>query len=1065
MLRWLTGASLRSRGLVAVAGLAVIVLGVVQLRDMPRDSLPEFSPPRVEVQTEALGLSAEEMEQLITVPLEQDLLNGVAFLDYIRSETVPGLSRIEMTFQPGTDELEARQVVNERLTQAATPGGIPAAGSPPQMLQPRSSTSRVMMIRLSSDSQSLIDLSVLARWGIRPALLSIPGVSNVTAWGERDQQLQVRVDPAQLRAQGVTLDQVIRSTGNSLWVSPLTFLEASTPGAGGFFDAPQQRLGVQHVQAIRTAQDLAEVVLEDDAGARRIGDVSTVVEDHQPLIGDAVFTDGNGILLVVEKLPEANTAEVTKALDDKLAELEPGLSGVNVDASFYRPADYIEDSGNNLQTALILGAVLALLALLALLFDLRAVGVSLFAVLVALAAGVLVLWARGETINAMVLAGLVLALVLLVDDAIVSADVTQRSLIRGEGDDAEGRTISRYAAAVLRSRRPLLYGTAVALVVLVPIFVLSGETGAFLPPIALSYLGAVVASMLVALTVAPALSMLLVPRTARQPSAATRWLRGRADHLSARFVQHAGVGMVVGVVLLVVGFLVLPFLDRASSLVPQFKDRDVLVQVEGEPGTSLPAMRKAVARTSRQLRAIPGVGTVGGHVGRAILGDQTVDANAGELWVGIQSNADYDDTLGAIEDVVADEPALSSTVRTYPRERIDAILREPDGMQGKDLTVRVFGENLSTLERQARKLSSSLAGIDGVTGVRVEKPSRDPAIEVEVDLDKAQALGVKPGDVRRAAATVVSGLRVGFLFEDQKVFDVVVWGAPSTRSSVDAVRSLPIDLPDGGGQVRLDEVATVREAQAPNVIERKDVSRALDIGFDVDGRSVGSVASDAQDLVRSTAFPLEYHAEVLQDYADESSDRWLFIGLCIAAAIAVLLVLQAAFRSWLLAFTVAVALVAALAGGVVAALIDGNLVTIGSIMAFLAVFGLAARQSLMFVERAQELRGEGDGTIDAELVRRTLHERLAPTVLTAVTVGLVFLPFLFIGGAAGGEIVGAMAAVVVGGLVSTLAVSLVVVPALYLRFGSRAEHGEDVEMLMDLRTSELEDAGHPTTVA
>jgi Cu/Ag efflux pump CusA len=388
-------------------------------------------------------------------------------------------------------------------------------------------------------------------------------------------------------------------------------------------------------------------------------------------------------------------------------------------------------------------------------------------------------------------------------------------------------------------------------------------------------------------------------------------------------------------------------------------------------------------------------------------------------------------------------------------------------MEGKDLTVRVFGENARTLERQARQLSSSLAGIDGVTAPRVERPSRDPAIEVEVDLAKAQALGIKPGDVRRAAATVVSGLRVGFLFEDQKVFDVVVWGAPSTRDSIDAVRGLPIDLPDSAGQVRLDEVAAVREAEAPNIIERRDVSRAIDIGLDVDGRSVGSVASDVQDLVRSTAFPLEYHAELLNDYADKSSDRWLFIGLCVAAAIAIVLVLQAAFRSWLLAFTVALALVSALTGGVVAALIDGNLVTIGSLMAFLAVFGLAARQSVAFVERAQELRaeGEGAGAIDAELVRRTLHERLAPTVLTAVTVALVFLPFLFIGGAPGGEIVSPMAAVVVGGLVSTLVVSLVVVPALFLRFGSRAEHGEDLDMLMDLRTSELEDAGRPTTVA
>jgi Cu/Ag efflux pump CusA len=1074
MLRWLIGTSLRSRGLVAVIAVGVIVLGVVQLRDMPRDSLPEFTPTRVEVQTEALGLSAEEVEQLITVPLEQDLLNGVAFLDYIRSESVPGLSRIEMTFEPGTDELEARQVVSERLVQAAVPLGIPNTGPPPQMLQPRSSTSRVMMVRLSSETESLIDLSVLARWTIRPALLSVPGVSNVTAWGERDQQLQVQVDPANLNAQGVTLDQIIRTAGNSLWVSPLTFLEASTPGSGGFFDTPSQRIGVQNIQPIKTAQDLAQIVLEAPDGApegaaddQRLGDVATVVEDHQPLIGDAVFADGSGLLLVVEKLPEANTLEVTRALDEKLQELAPGLQGVDVDASFFRPADYVEASGDNLTIVLIIGGVLALLALTALLFNLRRVFVALFSVLVALAAGVLILWARGETINAMVLAGLVLALVLLVDDVVANTEAAERGLTRAEGDD-EPTVMGRYVNAVLATRRPLLYGTVIALVALVPIFVLTGVTGAFMPPIALSYLGAVVASLVVAYTVAPAMALLVTSRKARtaEPSRAESWLEQRSDNLGTRLTRSPAPGFVVGAVLLVVGILVVPFLDRADSLVPDLKDRDVLVQLETEPGTSLPAMRKAVARASRELRAVPGVGTVGGHVGRAILGDQTVDTNSGEIWVGIQSSADYDDTLAAVEDVVAGYPALQSNVRTYPKERIDDVLRTPDGMEGKDLTVRVFGENLDTLERQARRLRSSLAGIDGVVAPKVEAPQTDPTLQIEVDLARAEALGLKPGDVRRAAATVFSGLRVGFLFEQQKVFDVVVWGSPDTRANADAVRGLLIDLPDGSGQVRLDEVANVREVDSPNIIERKDVSRALDIGLDVDGRSVGAVASDVEDRMRDTAFPIEYHAELLDDYADRSSDRWLFIGLSIAAVLGIYLLLQAAFRSWALAALVLVALVAALSGGVVAALIDGNFVTIGSLMAFLAVFGLAARQAVLFVERAQWLRYERDGTVGPKVTGDALRASLPPTITTAVTLFVLFLPFLFFSGA-GGEIVSPMAAVIIGGLVTTTVVTLAVVPALYLRFGDRTEHGEDLDMLMDLTGPAPEEApvgGRTTTV-
>jgi Cu/Ag efflux pump CusA len=394
------------------------------------------------------------------------------------------------------------------------------------------------------------------------------------------------------------------------------------------------------------------------------------------------------------------------------------------------------------------------------------------------------------------------------------------------------------------------------------------------------------------------------------------------------------------------------------------------------------------------------------------------------------------------------------------------VLRTPDGMEGKDLTVRVFGENLDTLERQARRLSSSLAGIDGVVAPEVEVPKTDPTLQIEVDLERAEALGVKPGDVRRAAATVFSGLRVGFLFEQQKVFEVVVWGTPETRDSVDAVRGLLIDRPDGSGQVRLDEVADVQEVDSPNIIERKDVSRAIDIGLDVDGRSVGAVASDVEDRIRDTAFPLEYHAQVLDEYANRSDNKWLFAGMCFAAALGIYLLLQAAFRSWVLAALVAVALLAALSGGVVAALIDGNLVTIGSLMAFLAVFGLAARQSMLFIERAQILRADGDGTVGPELTRAALRGRIAPTITTVVTLGVLFLPFLFFSGA-GGEIVSPMAAVIIGGLVTTTLVTLAVVPAVYLRFGERAEHGEDLDLLMDLTGPAPEEpakAGRATTV-
>jgi Cu/Ag efflux pump CusA len=378
-MRSLISGSMRARRGVIAAAAVILAFGVWQLRHADVDSLPEFSPTVVEVQTEALGLSAEEMEQLITVPLEQDLLNGVAWMDSIRSQSVPGLSSIVMEFEPGTDLYRARQVVQERLNEAHA---LPNVAKVPAMLQPQSSTSRAMMISLSSEELTPIQLGVLARWTIVPRLTGVSGVSNVVIWGQKERQLQVLVDPERLAQSGVTLDQVISTTGNALWASPLTFLEASTPGTGGFIDQNNQRLGVQHLSPIKTADELARVAIEGSgapgatnasgtAAPLRLGDVAEVVEDHQALIGDAVVNGGEGLILVVEKLPDTSTTAVTAGVEDALESMEAGLDGVVVDTGIYRPATYLEDAGNNLVRSVVIGAILLVVGLAAFLFSWR----------------------------------------------------------------------------------------------------------------------------------------------------------------------------------------------------------------------------------------------------------------------------------------------------------------------------------------------------------------------------------------------------------------------------------------------------------------------------------------------------------------------------------------------------------------------------------------------------------------------------------------------------------------------------------------------------------------------
>jgi Cu/Ag efflux pump CusA len=385
MLRWIVGASAGNRVLVALAAAALLVLGAGQLRTARVDLLPEFGPSYMEVQTEALGLSAAEVEDLITIPLEEGLLSGLPWVASMRSESVPGLSSIVLVLESGADPIRGRQMVQERLTQARV---LPNVSKPPAMVEPRSSTNRAVMIGLSSKDLSLIDLGVLARWTIRPRLMGVPGVSNVAIWGQRERQVAVQVDPQRLREKVVTLDQVIETTGNALWVSPLSFLEASSPGAGRFIDTANQRLTIQHLLSIKKPNDLAQVRIEGCTGgfptARRhvdsncpeapapreplrVGDVARVVEDHQPLIGDALVNDSTGLVLVVEKLPWATTPDVTRGVETALNDLRPGLTGVEIDTIF-RPATFIEMARTNVALASLLGGLLLALVLVAFFF-------------------------------------------------------------------------------------------------------------------------------------------------------------------------------------------------------------------------------------------------------------------------------------------------------------------------------------------------------------------------------------------------------------------------------------------------------------------------------------------------------------------------------------------------------------------------------------------------------------------------------------------------------------------------------------------------------------------------
>jgi CzcA family heavy metal efflux pump len=1031
-MRWIIGSSLKFRFLVVAAAAGMMVFGAGQLRNARTDAFPEFAPPRVEVQTACLGLSTQETEELVTVPLEQ-AMNGVARLETIRSTTVPQLSSIEMIFKRGTDLLRARQVVQERLNVVSP--ALPTWAAPPMMRPPLSTTSRVMHIGLASNRMSLQQLSTIAYWKVRARLLRVPGVVNVAIWGERLQEQHVNVDPARMQAHKVSLDQVMNATAESLDAGLLRYNDfGNVIGTGGFVDTANQRLGIRHIQQIETSRELAQVTIDrPDGPAVRIGDVASVVQGHQPLIGDAVVNDGPGLLLVVEKAPGANTLKVTHGVDHALDELRPGLPGIQIDPRIFRQADFIETAIDNLTLALLIGCLLVILVLIAFLFEWRTAFISLVAIPLSLMAATLVLYLRGETVNTMILAGLAIAVGVVVDDAIIGIEnVWRRLRQRGEGASA-GKVI---LDASLEVRSPIVYATLINVLAVLPVFFLNGVTGSFFQPLAISYALAILVSMVVALTVTPALSLILLSKAPRDrgDAALVRWLKRGYENVLVRVIRRPLPAFATAGVLALAGLAIFPTLGQ--ELYPAFKERDFLMHWITAPGTSPPEQNRIVTAASRDMRSIPGVRNFGSHIGQAFLAEEVSGSNFGENWVSVDRNADYDKTVSALQEEVRQHPGLYHDVQTYLRERIDEVLAGA----AEPIVVRVFGPDLNTLRAQADRVREALSNIDGMDDLHVELQVDVPQVDVEEKLAAARRYGLKPGDVRRASAVLMSSEEVGDTFHGGRAYNVAVWSTPKTRHTLDDIRNLPIDTP-AGGVVRLADVASVRVKPSPNVIKRENTSRRIDVAANVSGRSLSTIVKDVRKQLQTVNFPREYHAELLGEAVEREGAQSRLVIFGIAAAIAIFLLLQAAFGSLRLAALFFLTLPMALVGGVLAVFVTGGTLSLGSFVGFLAVFGIAARNGILLINHCQHLERHEGETFGPELVLRGAKERLSPIMMTALATGLALVPLVVEGTIPGHEIEHPMAIVIVGGLLTSTFVNLLIVPTLYLRFGrSRASH-------------------------
>lgn len=1019
MLSWLVSTSLRARVLVVALAGILIVVGIQTVRQAPMDVFPEFAPPLVEIQTEAPGLSTEEVESLITVPLE-NALNGTSWLETIRSKSVLGLSSVVLLFERGTDLMSARQLVQERL--AIVRNALPGVANPPVILPPLSSTSRALKIGLSSETLSQMDLTDLALWTIRPRLMAIPGVANVAIWGQRDRQFQVLVDPDRLSANSIPLDDVTRSAG-----------EAVAIGAGGFVDTPNQRLAVNHRSAVSTAGDLAQTSLAVRGGAPiRLGDVTDVVIGHAPVIGDAVINDGPGLLLIVEKQPWGNTLSVTRNVETVLEDLRPALSGVEVDSTIFRPATFIEDSIANLTRAMWISCGLVLVVLVFFLFDWRTAVISLTAIPLSLLAALEILYLRGGTINTMILAGLVIAVGEVVDDAIIDVENIMRRLKLNAVAEKPESAFQIVLKASLEVRSAVVFASLIVVLVFLPVFFLEGLTGTFFRPLAFSYVLAILTSLGVALTVTPALCLILLPNAAKRTrqSPFAQFLRAEYRKVLPWFVHRPKLA--IGFIVSALALTGLSLTLLGEGFLPNFKERDFLMHWVEKPGVGIDAMNRITIEVSKELRSIPGVRNFGSHIGRAEVADEVVGPNFTELWISLSRDVDYDSTLTQIQEVVDGYPGLYRDVLTYLRERIKEVLTGASA----SLVIRTYGSDLSVLRAKAQEIYTAIEDVEGISDLKVEQQDLVPQIQVRLRPEVMANFGLTPGKVRQAATTLIKGRKVGEIYQDQKIYDVAVWGVPHVRTDVQSLRALPIETPLGVS-VPLGDVADIEIVPTPNTIQRESASRRIDVMCNVQGNDLGSVANTIEERVSALSFDRGYHPEFLGEYAARQEARNRLLSLAVLSILGIFVLLHVDFQSTRLMFLVALTLPFAMIGGVIGAFLGGGVLSIGSLVGFVTVLGIAARNGIMLISHYRHLEEEEGEEFGCSLALRGAAERLAPIMMTALTAALALLPLALAGNIPGHEIEYPMAVVILGGLVTSTLLNLFLLPSIYYALGAR----------------------------
>jgi CzcA family heavy metal efflux pump len=1017
IVRWSLG---RPR-LVAAFAVLLLVYGGVVLRGAKFDVFPDFVPAQAEIQTEAPGLDAEQVEQLVTRVVEQKV-NGAAGVTTVRSESIPGLSIVQVLFAEGTDPYRARQVVSEAVADTAS--SLPAGVKAPAVQPLTSSTMDLLKVGFTSDKLSPMDLRALIDTVVRPRLLATPGVAKATVFGGQIRRIEVIAKPEDLAARGLAFSDLINAVKASTGIS-----------GGGFIDTEQQRVLVTPKGQARSPADVAAApIAMPDGASIHIGDVAEVKDGPAPLNGDALIMGKPGIMVAMASQYGANTLRVTQALEATLAELKPSLDaqGVVLTGGLHRPANFITTALTGIADDLMIGAVLIALVLFAFMRDLRTVLVSFVSIPLSLLAAVIVMDRLGWAINTMTLGGLAVALGVVVDDAVIDVENIVRRL---RGAEAGARPEEVILHASVEVRAPVIYATLVVAFTLLPVLMLHGLQGAFFSPLAAAFIIAVLASLGVAVMVTPPLTLLLL-RNARLHDEARLITRAKDWH--DRVLER-----VCGAPWLAVAAAALAALATATSLflfnselLPAFKESHFVLQVTGPPATSLKAMRAYGEAISKDVLAIPGVQSIEQQIGRAEGGEDTWGPEHTEFHVELKPKlkaAEQNRIEKSIHEALDSYPGLTTEVVTFLGDRLSETITGETAA----LAVNVYGQDLDQLDTLADQITAAIKTVPGTKDVQAQAPPLTPVVQADLDPQKLARYGIAPTEALDAIEAAYEGAPAAQIYDNARTIEIAVTTPAATRQDPEAVGDLLL-RGTSGVAVPLKQVAKVYLTDGRTSISHEGGLRRRVVTTNPAPEDVAKVTKAVQAAVAQKVKlpPGTYVTYTGTAQGAAAAQRELMFNVALAAGGVVALLLLA-FSSGRQVMLILGSAPFALVGGVIAVAATGASLSLGSLVGFVTLFGIAARNAILLVSHAEHLVEVEGQAWSLQTVIRATRERVTPILMTALVTALGLLPLALQTGQAGREIQGPMAIVILGGLVTSTAMSLFLLPSLVWRFGRR----------------------------